>query len=179
VALETVSARESVRVLDLGPAVAANFELLSEIGRHIRFVDLLGRDGPIDQLGEAEGQKLRRLARQMLPSDWGIYDLVIAWDVINYLDDSRVEPVVERLGALCRDGAILFAMIATTGKIPARPPTYEIIDRSTVMYGGHTAAEVECPRRPPATVERLLSAFSVERSFILRHGIQEYVAVRQ
>ena len=178
VALETVSDRESVRVLDLGPAVAANFEYLSEICRHIRYVDLLGRGGPISEFGETDGQELRRLARRMLPSDWGVFDLVIAWDLINYLDDSRVEAVVERLRALCRDGAILFAMIATTGEVPAAPPTYTIVDRSAVMCEGETVAVVECPRRPPAAVERLLSGFSVERSFILRHGIQEYVAVR-
>jgi hypothetical protein len=173
-----VSERESVRILDLGPAVAANFEFLSEIARHIRYVDLLGEGGPISELGGTDGQELRRLARKMMPSDWGIFDLVIAWDLINYVDDVRFESVVERLRTLCRDGAILFVMVATTGEVPAEPPTHTIVDRSTVMCGGDSATVVECPLRPPAAVERLLSGFSVERSFILRHGIQEYVAVR-
>lgn len=180
VALGIASERESVRVLDLGPAVAANLDFLSAFARHVRFVDLLGDGGPISELGEFEGQELRRRVREILPSDWGVYDLVLAWDLINYLDEVRVESIVERLRALSHGGTVLFAMIATTREIPARPLTYTIADRSTVTAGGDDpAAVVECPRRPPAAVERLLSGFSVERSYLLRHGVQEYVAVRQ
>jgi len=178
VALSTVHDRSSVRVLDLGPAVAANFNFFSVICSHIRFADLLGEGGPISRLGEGDGRDLRHPARQVLPSDWGVYDLVIAWDVINYLDQKQVESVVQRLRALVRDGAVLFAMIATTGEIPARPPLYTIVNHSTVMCRAHDEGVVDCPRRPPAAVGRLLSGFSVERSFILRHGCQEYVAVR-
>jgi hypothetical protein len=174
-----VRGRESVRILDLGPAVAANFNFLSEIGRHIRFVDLLGRGGPISALDQKEGQELRRLAREVLPAEWGIFDLVIAWDVINYLDDARGETLAERLRSLCRDGAVLFAMIATTAEIPAETPTYTIVNCSTVLCDCEAASVIECPRRPPAAVGQLLSGFSVERSFILRHGVQEYVAVRR
>ena len=171
--------RRSVRVLDLGPAVATNFEFLSDIGQHIRFADLCGEDGPISRLGEADVRELRRRARGMLPSDWGVFDLVIAWDLINYLDDAQVDPIVERLRDLCREGAFLFAMIATGGEFPAVPPRYSIVDRCTLLSSSDSAAVVERPRRPPAAVERILSGFAVERSFILRHGVQEYVAVRQ
>ena len=178
-ALEAVRERQSVRVLDLGPAVATNFEFLSEFGRHIRFADLVGEDGPISELGGGDELQLRRRARELLPPDWGIFDLVIAWDLINYLDDTQVKPIAERLRDLCRDGAILFVMIATIGEVPAKPPKYTIVDRSTLLASSDSAEVVECPRRPPAAVERLLRGFSVERSFILRHGVQEYVAVRQ
>ncbi len=178
VALAMVHDRQSVRVLDLGPAVSANFVFLSAFCQHVRFVDLLADGSPLSRLADAGEGELRRRVGQLLPSEWGVYDLVIAWDLINYVDQAGVEAVVERLRTLCRDGATLFAMIATTDEIPAHPPEYTIVDRSTVMCRAGSAGAVECFRRPPAVVGRLLSGFSVERSFILRHGAQEYVAVR-
>jgi hypothetical protein len=47
-----------------------------------------------------------------------------------------------------------------------------------VISGAVPAGVVEGFRRPPAAVGRLLGGFSVERSFVLRHGFQEYVAIR-
>ena len=35
------------------------------------------------------------------------------------------------------------------------------------------------PDLPPAEVEKLLAGFRVEHSFVLRHGVREYVAVRE
>ena len=41
-------------------------------------------------------------------------------------------------------------------------------------------AEVRgAPNLPPSTVERLIKGFRIEHSFVLQHGVHEYVASRK
>ena len=75
-------------------------------------------------------------------------------------------------------GATLFALISILKQIPAEPMRFRILDQETLAYEARTAATRPCPRYAPAELNELLRGFRLDRSFLMRHGIQEYLFAR-
>jgi hypothetical protein len=163
----------------LGAAVGSNIARLAGFSHHVRVVDLLGPDGPGRRLAELEADGLTGAAGTALPSEWGRFDLVLAWDVLIHIGELPARALVERIGALCEPGACLFVMVATTDDMPERPIEYRILDDETLQYRSAATGRRPNPKWPPSLVERLLRGWRIDCSFVLRHGIQEYVAIRQ
>jgi hypothetical protein len=55
---------------------------------------------------------------------------------------------------------------------------YRIQDESSLEYLRQTAAERPSPRYASSDMAELFAGFTVDRSFLLRHGYQEYLLVR-
>jgi hypothetical protein len=164
---------QGLRILDLGPAVGGNVEFLSQLGCKLHIGDLYASRSTAVE-GEELGQEF---FEQLFPADTRL-DVVLAWDLFNYLQRKEMA----RLGALlrrhCRPGALIFALMWTQKQIPAQPIRFRIQDSGQLVYERTTALERPGPRYPPAEISSLLKGFRVDRSFLLRHGIQEYLFVR-
>jgi hypothetical protein len=64
-------------------------------------------------------------------------------------------------------------------EMPAEPQAFQIEAEDRVSYRP-AGPEMRAPTPlQPAEVERLLAGFRIESSFILRHGVREFVAVRR
>ncbi len=61
----------------------------------------------------------------------------------------------------------------------AVPNRYRIVDGARLTYEPATTELQGVPNLPPAVVEKLLKGFRVEHSFVLQHGVHEYVASRK
>ncbi len=61
----------------------------------------------------------------------------------------------------------------------AMPNRYRIVDSARLAYEVATTEQRGAPALPPAAVEKLLQGFRVEHSFVLQHGVHEYVASRK
>jgi len=180
--LETVLGRlrddQRYRVLDLGTAVGANIEFYWAFADHVRVVDLLADGVPPPFKGDPDPSRLDRAVLKMFPDDWGSYDLVLAWDLLNYLGESEVRAVVGRVTDLCNPGAALLSLVVSAGVMCERPLRFTILDRETLEYRAVAPGTARSPGWPSSTIERIHRGCRMERSFVLRHGIQEYVAVR-
>lgn len=154
------------RVLDLGGSVAANFEFLSSFAHHLRVADLL----------DGEATAASAVAPRIDPT-WGPFDLVLAWDVLTYLEPDDAATVVASLAAVCAPGACIFALVTITDEAAARSLTFVVRDEGTLEYRPAAPRPRPVGKWKPAAVQRLLAPFRVERSFVLRNGHQEYVAV--
>ena len=161
-------ARPGCRVLDLGPAVEANVAFLTRFAGHLSIADLSDSDS-----GGAGGQGWR----ERLATAVGPYDLVLLWDLLAYLDRTQASGLVGRLRSLTGPGAVLFLLINEGAEMPARPRVFEIRDEETLLYRPCPCGLIAAPRLPPADVARLLAGFRVDASYLLRHGVREYVAV--
>lgn len=166
------------RVLDLGPAAACNLEHYRAVATRIRFADLL-RAATLDELRGLDGEELERRLAELLPEDGDGPDLILTWDVLNYLDDRLAGPVARRIAALAAPGARLHTMIITSPMMSAEPTRYLIVGPGRLAYRTGPARQVPAPDLPPARVERWLAPLGVTRSVVLRHGVRELVAVRR
>ena len=163
-------------VLDLGPAIGSNVEYLSQYGCRLSIQDLyLTRSSAVD--GEELGAEF---FEQLLPlPDGPLYNVVFAWDLFNYLSRKELKHLTARLRQACRPGAQVLALIWIHKSIPAQPIRFRFRGPDQLHYDRRTSLERPGPRFQPAEINQLMSGFQVDRSFLLRHGIQEYLFVRE
>jgi hypothetical protein len=107
------------------------------------------------------------------------FDAVLIWDLINYLERREVAALARQLARFCAPGAQLFALISILKQIPAEPMRFRILDHEHLAYETRTASVRPCPRYAPAELNELLRGFRLDRSFLMRHGTQEYLFTRQ
>jgi hypothetical protein len=178
-ALGRLSEEDPARILDLGPAVGSNISYLSGFSTSIRVADIVGDRNPLSQSDDLEESEIQQLAEEALPDTWGTFDLVLAWHLFDYLDERPAKAVAGRFRELCGDAGCVFAVVTTTDEMPVVPPRYTIVDRGNVSVVIESLDRVQCPKWPPAMIGRFLKGFSIERSVVLRQGLQEFVAVRR
>lgn len=173
-ALRGFSDARRVRVLDLGSAVAANVEYLSSRVSYLQIVDAIDR-GDGDSGGAAAMCRLdvlEALIDERLPG----FNLILLWDVLNYLTPEQAERMMSAIARLCSPYARLHAIVFATDTMTELPNRYRIVDGSHLVYEPTTTEVRGAPDLPPAAVEKMLRGFEIEHSFVLRHGVHEYVA---
>lgn len=177
--LAELAPESRLRVLDLGPAVGDNVSFLSERFRCKLQVADLYRSAVAagSRWSDPEADPLA-LLRELLPLSDEL-DLVLAWDVLNYLTRPQIRALASHLATACPPGARLLAMIATGAEMPRGPLTYVFQGDDRLLYRGGDGPTRPAPRYRPAEVDELTPGFAVDRSFLLRHGVQEYLLVRR
>jgi hypothetical protein len=176
--LAALPRRQQCRILDLGPATADNVTALGEVARWVRILDLTRIEvGRRSSLPETIENGIRSLCALATDQD-AVHDLVLAWDLVNYVPRNRVSPLMEALGDLCTAGGRVLLSVTENHPIPARPNRHRIIGPSRVRVETITSEIGVAPELPPAAVERALKGFQIERTFVLRHGVREYVALK-
>ncbi len=158
-------------VLDFGAAAEGTFRLYSRFARHIRFVDLL-TDSP---QGEAWDSALEALPQ----SPENPYDLVLAWNLLDWLSPAERILLVKRLTKLTAPGTRLYVVVDQSGSTTTHPLRFSIVDFGRVRQEPAGPLRPTQPQLLPAQVERLLEPFRVVHAYTLRHGLREYVAVRR
>lgn len=108
-----------------------------------------------------------------------LFDAVLIWDLVNYLERREVAALARQLARFCRPGALLLALVSILKQIPAEPIRFRILDQDHLAYEPRTAALRPCPRYAPAELNELLRGFRLDRSFLMRHGIQEFLFARE
>lgn len=165
-------------VLDLGPAVGLNISFFSK-----RFLCSVEVADLYRSLPAAAGDDPAATLDGALPADGETVDAVLAWDLFNYLEREQIAALARRLAARCRPGAQLFAMVVTGKEMPREPGTYPIREAEEggvdLVYRTDPTTSRPAPRYRPAEIEQLLAPeFQMDRNLLLRHGIQEYLALR-
>jgi hypothetical protein len=166
-----------LNVLDLGAAIGSNVERLSEFGCRLDIEDLYASKAAAAEDGHLGADFF---AQFLAPAEGRQFDLVLAWDLFNYLDRKELAHLGGRLRQFCRPGALVFALVSIHKTIPAQPIRFRLLpEQDQLIYERRTAVERPGPRFAPAEFNELLRGFQVDRSFLLRHGIQEYLFVRE
>lgn len=167
-------------VLDLGPARARNLDFWAPTARRICFEDYYRTWADKGFVKPEEGGSYLTLLAQLLSfREDARFDIVLAWDIFNYLDHDHVCALVEYIGRSCPPGAKLLTLVSSAAMIPARPTVFQIRDREHLSYENSFPIMKPSPRYQPRDMARMIPGFQVMHSFLLRHGIQEYLFLRE
>jgi hypothetical protein len=157
-------------VLDLGASARTKLGLYSRYARRIRFADLLS-DPPRGPAWTEAFQGLR-------PHPQQLYDLVLAWNLLDRLPQEERPPLVRRLAQITTPDARLYLLVDASGEPTAPPLRFSLLDTETVRQEPIGPPAPTHPQLLPAEVERLLAPFEVVRAFTLRMNLREYVAMK-
>jgi hypothetical protein len=167
-------------ILELGPARNKNLDFWSRFNPSIFIADL--RSSLPFPLPPMEGTDSE--ASEIPTLDWGkilslpmdrSYNVILAWDLFNYLEISAVSSLIRYLSRYCRPGTLLFSLIFDQKQMPEEITVYRIIDESHLAYETSSTVIRTCPRHQPRTLAGVMSNFCTADSFRLRNSIIEYI----
>jgi hypothetical protein len=165
-------------LLDLGMAVGPNLEFLAAYSCRVRIVDLY-RSLLAEPAESREPDAFPALLARLLPLEAAErYDVVLAWDLLNYLRPDQTTALMNALAPACTPRTVLFALISTQRLIPNAPLRYRILDEQHMAWEGAALATRPSPRFTQQQMRRMTPGFSVKSSYILRNGIQEFLFER-
>jgi hypothetical protein len=173
-----LSTRSKLEVLDLGSAVGGNIEFLSRYGCKLYIEDLYtALVASLAGGGERLGPSF--FANFLSFPEGTRFNAVLAWDLFNYLERKELADLSSYLARYCQPDAQLLALVAIGKQIPQQPHRFKIVDSEHLAYERQSAAERPCPRYAPAELAELMHGFRLDRSFLMRHGVQEYLFTRR
>jgi hypothetical protein len=174
--LEPVRGDRSYSILDLGPALEGNLRFWSQFSCRLHIHDFYRSYREWKAAGVPEEESEEAAFSALLPfSDETVFDIILVWDLFNYFDLRELKALVQRLSRWCRPGTRLFALISNLPNISVSPTVFKILNRDEMIHEIPTQDTRPCPRHQPRDIARLMARFTVSSSFLLRHGIREYV----
>lgn len=165
-------------VLDLGPASGDNVDQLAAFSRHHCKLFIANFFEDLSELGPAARRSRKSFAeacRRFLsfPPDTR-FDLVLAWDLFNYLSLEEIGLLSAHLLDFCAPRTRLMAMVSIYQQIPDRPFRFSIRGSDSLRYETVSRGLRDSPRHNEGELVRRMKGFRVERAMLLRNGMQEY-----
>jgi hypothetical protein len=136
-------------VLDMGPARTETIGLLSQFPCRLDIIDLA--DG-VEALNiEGTPKELRERVEAALPARRREpADVVLCWDLLNYLNRPTLSMVMECIAARGRRGMLAHALVAYSArKMPMRPACFVPVDEQHLTSLAPPQAERDAPRYTP------------------------------
>jgi len=169
-----LSSDEPLCVLDIGYTSAANIRYLTERGHKIYSEDLLdaSTDPSLvtkDEQGNPSLDSKRFLEENLLHPN-AHFDLVLCWNLADYMDEGLVKPVVGRLWSLLKPGGMLLAFFHTREAGPDAPCfRFHMLGTDTLEMQPILPRR-ELRRGPTGAVHTAVGAgFRLQRVFNNRH----------
>jgi hypothetical protein len=173
--LEWMGRKPHLSILDLGPARAANLEMLSRFSCKLFIEDAHELIAAFTNDAIADRTVLDGWLGQWSAGGTGSLDVVLAWDIFNYLDPALCRSFMERLTPLLASGAHLYLTVYSQKDMPALPMQFTLLAADRMAYRPLSHATRPSPRFNQTELIRRLRDFTVVKSVLLRNGMQEYL----
>ncbi len=165
-------------ILELGPARSCNIEFWSRFSPSIYIADLRASlPLPVSPLEDPEAALMPDWGRLLGLPENRSYDVILAWDLLNYLDLPVVSDLMRYLKGYCRPGTVLFTLIFDQKQMPEEITVYRIVDESHLAYECGSQAMRACPRHQPRALTGVMTHFQTSNSFRLKNSVVEYLFV--
>jgi len=163
---------ESPVLLDLGPVTGQNVSFLGgELHCKVHIHDLFA---DIDvETRRAPASSLASFLAARLDYDPGSMDAILAWDLLDYLDDDEARALVARLASIVRPGGFVLAFFSTILVDDFAHRKYLIEDVDHLRH-----RRVAFARQPQRLwlgrdVERVFAPLEVSETYLLTHHQRE------
>ena len=178
----TSSGEQKMCVLDLGPTSPINIALLTEMGVRVSNEDILSESQDASYSIKQEDGSLQIDAAKFFAENLDYsadqFDAILFWDVADYLPESLVKPLVERLQAMLKPKGHLLAFFHT--KDAGNESLYSrhhIVQKDTLELEpiqGFKLQRIFNNRH----IENLFKDFASRKFFLGRDNIREVLMVR-
>jgi hypothetical protein len=176
-------------LLDLGPVWQSTVTFFIERGFKVSTEDVLMGWQQISR-EEAERQRslpadADRVTRAELANVFletslqfapGSFDAVLAWDVLDYLEDDVMQRVAERLRSLVREGGVILAMFHS--KRPQQFQRYRILDEKTLEMVSSSSIFPMARVFQNREISDLFSRFHTSKTYLGRDQLREGLFVK-
>jgi len=196
--VKSLESDETLCILDLGSTSPANIRYCTERGHKIYTDDLLiSSTDPSLLTKDEDGKPVldgKRFLTENLVYPAAQFDVVLCWNLADYLDESLVKPVVGRLWSLLKPGGKLLAFFHTQEAGPDAPCyRYHMVGGDTLeMQHIDPRGETKkgAPRAPLVNhfrlqrvfnnrhIENLFRDFGSIKFFLARDNVREVLVVR-
>ena len=170
----TLQSQEPICVLDIGSTSATNIRYLTERGHKIYSEDLLEASTDPSLITKNEhGQVIldsRRFLADNLVYPAAQFDIVLCWNLADYMDEGLVKPVVARLWSTIKPGGMLLAFFHTREAGPDAPCYRYHIVGNDVLEMQHVEARKDVRKGPTGALHTAIEKnFRLQRVFNNRH----------
>jgi len=169
-----LKSEEPLCILDIGYTSAANIRYLTERGHKIYSEDLLDAStDPSLVTKDDQGQRVldeKKFLAENLQYSSAQFDIVLCWNLADYLDESLVKPVVGRLWTMTKPGGVLLAFFHTREAGPDAPCyRYHIVGHD-MLEAQPIEARRDLRKGPTGAVHTAIQkSFRLQRVFNNRH----------
>lgn len=171
-ALLSAFAERSPSVLDLGAANPANLDFFGQRGAQLTIADFHRSMLPL----VANAPSKAELFRKLLPYDASTrFDVVLAWDVLNYLGPEEIGYLTDSLARFFRPGTLIHALVVADREMPPAPSLYRILGETELLCERRPGRSRPSPRYLEPALLKLMPGIAVESRYQLRNGMHEYV----
>jgi hypothetical protein len=162
-------------VLDLGPARPETVAMLGQYRCRLEIADLAAGLDALNAAAEP-GELQTACAALLPPRRTETTDVVLCWDLLNYLERPALRALMDQISRRLAPGALVHALIAySTPRMPARPARIAPDPELRLHVYPVTAEEKSAPRYSPDELSRLMPGYTVERAMLLKNGMQEFL----
>ncbi len=166
-------------VLDLGAPRRANVEFLAGSGCKLWIEDLphflVDQTPPEPEQEGAEPDWDGLVAASLAFDRHERFDVVLAWDLLAFLHPDAARPLMRRVAAACKGGALLFVTVSTGGGLAERPAHISVSGDGRLLYRPSGPSVRDNPAHTPLALERMMPRFRLLHSFLLGDGMQDYL----
>lgn len=162
-------------VLDLGPVRSATVAIFGRFRCRLEIADL---GDAIEALNTADGpdERQAKLLALLPPRRREATDIVLCWDLLNYLEPPALEALMGEVRQRLRPGALVHALIAySTPRMPVRPQHIVPTEDYRLVHAPVSGEERPARRYTPDELRRLMGGYVVERAMLLKNGMQEFL----
>jgi SAM-dependent methyltransferase len=161
-------------VLDLGSTSPANIRFFTDRGHKIYSEDLLLASTEPNLITKDEQGNIVLDSRQFLADNLlypaSNFDVVLCWNLPDYLDESLVRPVVGRLWSVLKPGGVLLAFFHTKDAGPDSPCYRFHIVGKDMLEMQRIVLRREARRGPTGAIHTaIMEGFRLQRVFNNRH----------
>ena len=168
------------QVLDLGAPASSTVKFFSDSACKFYLEDLYRffiapRKHRVDN-GDEDDDVAAAIAAALSYDDTARFDLVLGWDLFNYMERDAIELLMARITRSCRSGTLLFLTVSTGAMISSAPARITMANDGRI----HCRSAIEDrsitnPRLSPTALEGMMPGFRLLHSFLLGNEMQEFL----
>ncbi|MDH4276335.1 MAG: hypothetical protein OEW08_14985 [Gammaproteobacteria bacterium] len=169
-------------ILDMGAANHAKIEFFSTQRCRLYIEDFYRLY--VDQLNAVKREKLPPDPKRVLSClqtypDETNFDLLLFWDLFDYIDPQDLKAIMHHLAPYCRRGTVLFFLTSALEHIPIEPAVFRIVDRTHLAYENKSPTTRRALGYTQTSLRKMLTGFKLHRGFRMSTGQEEHVFIKE